>query len=456
MSPSTLKPARPAWAHFDLAVTLLLAPWFVFPDPAVTPWLLLAFPALWLLRRVVQGRATVVTPIDPPALLIVVMVGVGVWATYDVTLSFPKVAGVLYGVALAYALANDLQGARGVWIVTAGLALLGAGVIALGFVGTSWSGAAKIPILRPWVVALQDRFPRRLTGLPRAESGFNTNQVSGTLALLLPFYVSLTVGLIRSAVAQASHRRWARTLRRAVEAALLGGLALAAALLLLLSQSRGAITATALCLGLWTASQGRAGRWIAGMGGLVVLVLVLLVGPQRVAWALWGMEVANADLSLQGRLVIWHRAWRVLRDHALTGIGFDTLVPIIHARYPTFYFNADADFTHAHNQFLQVGLDLGVPGLIAYLAMLFGYGRALLGVGQPSRGAPSDDRSAGNAASRLWQRGLAHGLLFGVIGQMLFGLTDAIALGQKPGLLFWLAIGLGLSLIRLGAPSTST
>ena len=443
MSAATRHPLRPAWALFDLAVTLLLAPWFVFPDPAVTPWLLLALPALWLLRWAVQGRATVRTPVDLPVLLIVAMVGMGVWATYDVALSFPKIAGVLYGIALAYALANDLPGPRGLWIVTAGLALLGAGIIALGFAGTSWGGAAQMPLFRPWVEALQDRFPKRLTGLPRAEEGFNTNQVAGTIALLIPLYVSLTVGLIRSAVVQARQRRWARTVRHAVEVVLLGALALAGALLLILSQSRGAITVTALCLGLWTALQGRAGRWIAGVGALAVLVLVLIVGPQQVAWALWGVEIANADLSLQGRLEIWHRAWRVLRDHALTGIGFDTLVPIIHARYPTFYFDPGADFTHAHNQLLQVGLDLGVPGLIAYLAMLFSYGLALLAAGEPAE----------NPASPPWQRGLAHGLLFGVIGQMLFGLTDAIALGQNPGLLFWLPLGLGLSLPRL---TTST
>jgi putative inorganic carbon (HCO3(-)) transporter len=315
-----------------------------------------------------------------------------------------------------------------------------------------------MPLLRPWVEALQDRFPKRLTGLPRAEEGFNTNQVAGTIALLMPLYVSLTAGLIRSAVAHARQRRWLRTVRSAAEAAVLGGLALAGTLLLILSQSRGAITATALCLGLWTALQGRAGRWIAGVGALGVLVLVLIVGPQQVAWALWGVEIANADLSLQGRLEIWHRAWRVLRDHALTGIGFDTLVPIIHARYPTFHFDPGADFTHAHNQLLQVGLDLGVPGLIAYLAMLFTYGRALLAVGNRIPG-PSTPEShppapaAGPPASPPWQRGLAHGLLFGVIGQMLFGLTDAIALGQKPGLLFWLTLGLGLSLTRL---TTST
>lgn len=433
MRSSSTQTARPAWAIFELGVTLLLAPWFVFPDPRVTPWLLLAFPALWLLRWWVQGWVSVVTPVDLPVAILVGMVGVGVWATYDLGVSFPKIAGVLYGVALAYAFANAVHTRRGLWIGVTGLALLGAGVIVLGYLGTSWSSTAQMPVIRPWVEALQDRFPRQVSGVPRAEEGFNTNQVAGTVALLLPLYVSLAVGLMRSALVRAKQRRWTHVFSHAGAAAALSGLFVAGGLLLLLSQSRGAITATALGLGLWSAYQGRTGRWVAGVGAVLVVILVLIIGPSRVAWALWGVEIVNADLSLQGRLEIWHRAWGVLRDHAATGIGFDTLVPIIHARYPTFYFDADADFTHAHNQLLQVGLDLGVPGLVAYLAMLMSYGWALLRV--PGR-APGE-------------RALTHGLLFGVVGQMLFGLTDAIALGQKPGLLFWFAIGLGLAVVRI-------
>ena len=38
--------------------------------------------------------------------------------------------------------------------------------------------------------------------------------------------------------------------------------------------------------------------------------------------------------------------------------------------YPFFLAGPDADIPHAHNIFLQVGADLGLPGLIAWLALV--------------------------------------------------------------------------------------
>jgi putative inorganic carbon (HCO3(-)) transporter len=206
-------------------------------------------------------------------------------------------------------------------------------------------------------------------------------------------------------------------------------------LLLLLSQSRSGITAMVVCLGVLIALQGRAGRWIAAAGCLAILAVLVIVGPQTASRAFFAVDAAGAEVSLQGRLEIWHRSWRALRDHALTGIGFDTLVPVIHARYPTFYLKANGDFTHAHNHLLQVGLDLGVPGLVAYLALLTGYGWALAGV---VRRAPS-----------RWLRALALGLLLGMVGMMLFGVADTLELGQESSLLFWINLGLGLAAVQL-------
>ena len=59
------------------------------------------------------------------------------------------------------------------------------------------------------------------------------------------------------------------------------------------------------------------------------------------------------------------RSLRVIRDHPLTGIGFDTLFEVIHARGPTFVVAAGQDRTHAHNVFLRVAVDVGLPGLVA-------------------------------------------------------------------------------------------
>lgn len=87
---------------------------------------------------------------------------------------------------------------------------------------------------------------------------------------------------------------------------------------------------------------------------------------------------------------------------------------------------ANYDIAHAHNIFLQVALDVGLPGLIAYLAIL------LLAFWEGWQSARLDKAL----------RPYALGLLGGLVALHIFGLTDALALGAKPGLLFWINIGL--------------
>ena len=42
--------------------------------------------------------------------------------------------------------------------------------------------------------------------------------------------------------------------------------------------------------------------------------------------------------------------------------------------YPYFLLGPEAQVPHAHNNSLQVAVDLGIPGLVAYLALLASFG----------------------------------------------------------------------------------
>ena len=79
--------------------------------------------------------------------------------------------------------------------------------------------------------------------------------------------------------------------------------------------------------------------------------------------------MANS-VGLQGRVELWSRALYAIQDFPLTGCGLGTFRQVVHLLYPPFFVEPGADLAHAHNFFLQVALDLGVPGLIAYLALL--------------------------------------------------------------------------------------
>ena len=81
------------------------------------------------------------------------------------------------------------------------------------------------------------------------------------------------------------------------------------------------------------------------------------------------------------------------------------------------------DIGHAHNIFLQTALDLGLPGMLAYVAIWAVTAVLLV---QTWRRTP--DRLA---------RALVAGIGAGLVACLVFGITDAIALGAKPSVFFW-------------------
>jgi len=412
-------------SHIEPLLILLLAPFFIFPRPDRTPWLMLIVPLLWLCRWLARGRLTVRTPLDLPLLILLAMVLVSLWATFDPALSFPKLCGVFLGITLFYALVNSVRTERGVWLTTSLLLVSGAAVAGVSLVGTQWSGG-KVPMLYPFLAPFYQRLPPLLRGVPRAEEGFSANQVGGTLCLFIPLAAALLLYQVR-------HPR--RALRWTLSTLGLAGVLVLTIGVLLLTQSRQAYLSVVLALLVLGAFQGRWSR-VAAIAALIAGAgLVAWYGPEKTAQAIFGvrsLDMLAGYASWAGRVEIWNRSLRVLWDHPLTGIGFDTLFCVIHARYPTFLIVPGRDLTHAHNIFLQAALNLGLPGLAAFVWLLAAFGWMLW---------------------RVWRgttfpayRTLVIGLFSGLLAHLIFGLADAVALGAKPGVFIWAYLGLGAAL----------
>lgn len=195
-----------------------------------------------------------------------------------------------------------------------------------------------------------------------------------------------------------------------------------------LTQSRGAWAALAVGLagfGLIYSPVVRRGLAVAALGaGLTVVA----VGPGRVAALVLGLVGFGLERGAISRMELWGRAVAAISDFPFTGVGMNMFRHVVPVLYPTMLAVADEhrDVVHAHDQFLQVALDLGLPGLIAYLAMWFGTGRLLV--------------AAHAVAATTADRRILVGLAMGLLAHALFGVTDAIALGAKIGLLFWLML----------------
>ncbi|TMC56429.1 MAG: O-antigen ligase family protein [Chloroflexi bacterium] len=145
-----------------------------------------------------------------------------------------------------------------------------------------------------------------------------------------------------------------------------------------------------------------------------------------------GSSGVAAD-STQGRLEIWSRALYAIQDFPFTGMGLNTFRTVVHLLYPLFIIPPGLDIAHAHNEFLQAALDLGLPGLVAFLALYlttFWMLRELW------------ESPATMGIERALWRTIILGLTGGLLAHAVFGLTDAIAFGARPGVLFWMLLAL--------------
>jgi putative inorganic carbon (HCO3(-)) transporter len=341
---------------------------------------------------------------------------ISIWSTPDFLFSFGKIVGLLYGIALCYAVVE--WGQRRESILPVALVVVGLGCAAaiLSLLGTGW--VVKLPLLNLIVPYL----PEVIRGVPGAESGFNPNQVTGALIMFLPLQICLLLGVVTDDSLPTAGRYWL---------ALGLGLALAlTTIVVLLAQSRAAWAAVALgLLGLGAIAVRRL-RPILAVLLLAGIVALMGLGPVGVGeWlAQQGWMVSSGEASWTVRLELWTRGLWTIAESPLTGTGMNIFRQIVWRSYPPVSLPYGLDVGHAHQTYIQVALDLGLPGLVSYLAVLGGT-------------LASGWRVYGGSSRRL-ARLVAIGGLTGVVVQAIWGLTDAVALGAKQSFLWWIVVAL--------------
>lgn len=430
------------------------APLLTFPTvrPRWTAAALAVLAVWWLLRWAVRREPWPVTPFNGALLLFALMIPVGVWASAVPELTIPKATGLVLGLAVLRALVLVVRSRRHLGLAVALFCLVGLGILIVGVLGAGWS--AKVGPLYVWT----RHIPRLIRELPESQAdAVSPNQLAGALTLYLPLALALLFG-------------W-RFSRRAIAGPLLGLIGCFLFLVpvagtLLITQSRsgwigGMVGILALVtLALLTAPR----RWerILGMAlplltAGVVAALVLRIGPERVGELLNGGEVGTLEeavgtINMAGRVEIWSRALYAIQDFPFTGCGLGAFRRVVWVLYPLFTISPDTDISHAHNIFLQTALDLGILGLVAYLALLeialaLCWRAALTPTPAASGGFSLPlSRAAEEGGRGEGVRALALGLAGGLIALHAYGMTDALALGSKPAIVFWFALGLTAAL----------
>jgi putative inorganic carbon (HCO3(-)) transporter len=364
----------------------------------------------WLARRISCGRFTRRTPADGAIAVLAALLPLTLWTTALPDKTLPQVFRLVGGLALFYALVN--------WAVHPGrlrLALPGLALVGLGLAGMA-------PFSVKWPVYKISFFPSAIYyrfSLLVADT-VHPNVMAGYLALLLPL---LLAGLL--------YEKWSTKETGWLRMALVLLASLAGLSVLVLTKSRGAWTGLAAALLLLAGLRFRWGWFLTLVTGLAAVVLVARLG---LAPAMDLLSRSDSINTLAGRAEIWTRAFYMMRDFPFTGIGMGTFVEVTDKLYPMFL-NAPGSIPHAHNLFLQVAVDLGLPGLVAWLVIFY---LAAQAAWRAFRG--------GQRLGAGWLAGLGAGLMGSQLALVVHGLTDAVTWGMvRPAPLVWALWGLAMA-----------
>jgi len=285
-------------------------------------------------------------------LVLGLMVLVSLYATYSVTVSLPKVAGMMLGLGAFYAIVRSGQSPRGWWVSFWFFLAIGVSMAGFSLLGTKW--LLKVSFLVPIV----SRLPARITGLPGAEEALSANELAGALLWVIPALITLSVQMLKQKQKLQVVLGRARTAGVTVSTI---GVTLFVVGVLMLTQSRSGYIGFAFG-GLILVLFALPPRWrkSAGAGLAILAVLaVILVSRQsmeHVMHSLLGGAAGDPALSLdilEGRVEVWSRAFYAIQDFPFTGMGMNTFRRVVHVLYPLFLVGPDLDIAHAHNDFCR-------------------------------------------------------------------------------------------------------
>jgi putative inorganic carbon (HCO3(-)) transporter len=361
----------------------------------------------WPIRYVAAGRLSQRTSPDLAIVLLVLASLFSLWVTFSPETTYPQVYRLLGGIALYYAIINWTDSVSRLRWVVSGVIVASLLLAFIAPFSVQWD-ISKLPFIP---AGLYERFTQVFS------DAVNPNVMAGSLVILLP----IALGWLLFGWRQVSRR----------QRIMVGGVALIVLGVLFLTQSRGAWLALGIAVIVLIALRWRWG-WLAALGlSLAGIISAYLIGFSRIL----DFFIRSSSLGgLDGRLEIWTRAVFLIQDFPFTGVGMGTFGRAADTLYP-FFMYAPGTIDHAHNLFLQVGVDLGIPGLIAWCVVL---ALVCLASWQLYR--------LGRLRMNALAAGLGAGLICSQVALIIHGLTDAVTWGMvKPAPLVWVVWALAMA-----------
>ncbi|MEI7466975.1 MAG: O-antigen ligase family protein [Chloroflexota bacterium] len=367
-----------------------------------------------------SGLFTQRTLVDSPILFLLLLMPLNQWISIKPEVTWVQVLRLVFGMVWFYAVINWANTLQRIEHIGFALVLFGCALaLAAPFIVNQRGG--KLPFLPD---ALYDWF------VPIVSRTMNANVFAGTLVIIAPLafaQILFGVGIRRQQVFFALAF-------------------MLMAIMLFISQSRGGLIAFGISIAAMLGCRGLLiinlrlillGRRFRAL--VVILGLILAFSWQFVNLSrLFNSLLANPSLGgLDARLEIWQRAIYIIQDFAYTGVGMGMFEPVSLLLYAAYV--SKFDIPHAHNLFLQVAVDLGLPGFMAWFIILIKTLQAAIQAYQ-------------------WQlpvitnisRALAVGLIGSQIALIIHGLTDAVLWGVvRASPIIWLIWALCLALRKI-------
>ncbi|MCX5859646.1 MAG: O-antigen ligase family protein [Proteobacteria bacterium] len=180
----------------------------------------------------------------------------------------------------------------------------------------------------------------------------------------------------------------------------------------------------------WKWSDSRVWGTLAIISG--ILLIMIFTRPGAAVVSRIGSVSHFQEASIAYRLNLWESCLKLFQKHPVRGVGIGGLensVPTVWNRdLENMAVSAGLATQKAHNYYLQVLAERGLPGALGLFWLLFSVGYFLW----------RRFRSAENAEEFFWLLGIAGGLLAGLIGSV-FGF---VLQSPASGMVFWLLAAL--------------
>ncbi|MBZ0305746.1 MAG: O-antigen ligase family protein, partial [Anaerolineae bacterium] len=340
---------RIEWVY--LAVMGILF-WLPSPKRDEFQWLLLGIPLFLVARLIAHRRLGTWTPVIGALLALIALCLINI-QTAPFTRGFIMLSRPLMILVIASNLTETAKIYRKLNIlITASLTLsLLIGLLALTM--SQWTTKSD------QMIGIINLLPA-LRGFWGAEGGFNVNEIAGALVWITPLTSALAI------------YRWPRRLPATIFVLAFTALFLGQSRLALIGMFLGAIVIIVMMI------PGKRNRTIAWMVLCLFCVLeILIIGnvfiPQNRTSSL-----TRDESSMTSRIAIWQSGLAIIKDFPLTGVGMGYFrYQPVRERYPVPGYETKI-LPHAHNEWVGIGTDLGLPGIAVFAGIYLTAGYMLV------------------------------------------------------------------------------